>query len=252
MYLTMDDRKFPRLAVCLLIGSWFLPVPSAAQRRGMTGSVTARDGTPIEGVLVVTSGMGFNGWTTSKADGSFELFTIGEFVSFRHADYKPTLVRSSDLTNPVRLQLVPSDETVWKLESCTSLPGKGRGWIGGGLRVNAGGNHTGPVYGEHDSHWYVQRGSDRLHVVHGYAWHAGLPLEQTLARSESILVRGWVFDKIVGLDLSGHTSDGKYWRWVGAPVADAIEYETSSRNAADYFDKIVASMCFQAVAQTKH
>src|ERR1700674_1958947 len=100
-------------------------------------------------------------------------------------------------------------------------PSKGGDWIGGGLRVSAGGKHKGPVYGEHDSHWYVQRGSDRLHVVDGYAWHAGLPLEQTLARSGSISVRGWVFEGIVGLDLSGHTNEGKYWRWVGAPVADA-------------------------------
>jgi hypothetical protein len=46
------------------------------------------------------------------------------------------------------------------------------------------------------------------------------------------------------LDFSGHTSDGKYWRWVEAPLADAIEYETPSRTSADEFDKIIASMCF--------
>ena len=67
-----------------------------------------------------------------------------------------------------------------------------------------------------------------------------------MARSERISVRDWVFETIVGLDLSGHTSDGKYWRWVGAPVADAIEYEAQSRAVADDFDKIIASMCFHS------
>jgi hypothetical protein len=83
-------------------------------------------------------------------------------------------------------------------------------------------------------------------------WHSGLPLEQTLLRSDSISLRGWIFKKIVGLDLSGHSSEGKYWRWVGAPLAAAIEYETSSREAADYFDKIIATMCFQSADPTKH
>lgn len=246
MYSGKGDKRHLKLVRCAVVSLLLLPLPTIAQRREISGEVTGRDGTPIEDVSVVTSGMGFNGWGASKADGSFRLPAAGAFVSFRHAGYKPLLVRSSDLIEPIHVQLDPTDETVWKVKSCSSLPGKGGAWIGGGLRVNPGGSHKGPVYGEHDSHWYVQRGSDRLHVVDGYAWHAGLPLEQTLVRSESISVRGWVFEKIVGLDLSGHSSEGKYWRWVGAPVALAIEYETSSREAADYFDKIIATMCFQS------
>jgi hypothetical protein len=246
----MGDKGHLKRLLCAVVGLLLLAMPAIAQRRGIGGYVTARDGTPIEGVSVVTSGMGFNGWAASKADGSFSLPSAGAFVSFRHADYKPLLVRSSDLTEPVHVQLDPTDDTVWKVKSCISLPGKGGAWIGGGLRVNPGGSYEGPVYGEHDSHWYVQRGSDRLHVVDGYAWHAGLPLEQTLVQSENVLVRGWLFEKIVGLDLSGHKSGGKYWRWVGAPVALAIEYETTSREAADYFDKIIATMCFQSAAPT--
>jgi len=147
-----------------------------------------------------------NGWAKSKADGSFRLAGAGEFVSFRHADYKPELVRSSDLTEPAKVQLAPADDTVWKPKPCAVQARKGSDWIGGGLRVRAGRNHKGPVYGEHDSHWYVPRGRDRLHVVDGSAWHAGLPLEQILARSESISVRGWVFEDLVGLDLSCRTT----------------------------------------------
>ena len=246
MYSVKGDKEHLKLFLCAVLGLLLFALPTIAQPREMNGYVTARDGSPIEGALVVASGMGFKGWATSKADGSFSLPGTGAFVSFRHADYNPLLVRSSDLTEPVHVRLEPTNETVWRVNPCSSLPGKGRAWIGSGLRVNPGGRYKGPVYGEHDSHWFIQRGSDRLHLVDGYAWHAGLPLEQILVRSESISVRGWVFEKIVGLDLSGHSSQGKYWRWVGAPVAEAIEYQTSSRESADYFDAIIATMCFQS------
>lgn len=216
---------------------------AAGQRREMSGFVTDRNNLPIDGVSVIASGTGFNGWATSGTDGSFRLPAAGAFVSFRRGGYKPLLVRSLDLNEPIRVQLEAIDETVWELKSCSSLPRKGE-WIGGGLRVNVSRGYEGPLYGEHDSHWYVRRGKDRLHVVDGFAWHAGLPMEQTLERSESISVRAWVFQKIVGLDLSGHNSEGKYWRWVGAPVATAIEYETTSREVAAYFDEIIATTCF--------
>jgi len=220
----MHNRRHLKLIRSLGAVLLLLYLPTMAQSREMSGFITARDGNPIEGVTVVTSGKGFNGWATSKTDGSFRLSAVGAFVSFRHADYKPVLLQSSDLTAPVHVTLDRSDDTVWKVNSCNSQPDKGLAWIGGELRINPGSSHEGPVYGEHDSHWYVHRGRDRLHVVDGYAWHAGLPLEETLVQSESISIRGWLFEKrIVGLDLSGHNSEGKYWRWVGAPLASAIE-----------------------------
>lgn len=146
----MIDQRCPLLIGCLFVGYSFIPKPVAAQqlKREMTGSITTRDGNPIQEVVVVTSGQGFNGWATSKADGSFRLAATGAFVSFRHEDYKPVLLRSIDLTNPVSVQLEPADETVWQLRSCASLPGRGAGWIGGGLRVNAAGKAEGPVNGE--------------------------------------------------------------------------------------------------------
>jgi len=217
----------------------------------MKGSIVDRNGAAIVDVVVIASGVGFRGWTTSGSDGAFKLPAVGAFVSFRHAGYLPVLVRSSEAMNPVRLQMSPADDSVLKLRLCNFPPSRSGDWIGSGLHINAGTKHKGPVYGEHDTHWYVSRGKDQLHVVNGYAWHAGLPFEGMLVRSESIVVRGWEFDTIVGLDLSGHTSDGKYWRWFGAPVEEAIEYETSSRDTADEFDGIIATMCFQAPAPIK-
>jgi len=132
------------------------------------------------------------------------------------------------------------------MPNCQSRPKSGRGWIGGGLRINPQGRYRGPVSGEHDTHWYVQRGKQSLHVVDGYAWHAGLPLERVLSSSQSIDVRGWEFGRIVGLDLSGISKTGRRWRWIGAPVADAISYGDATAEEAEYFDRILESVCFNS------
>jgi hypothetical protein len=237
----MRNRAFLRWIISLTL--MLACASGQRQNHEMAGLITTPDGTPIEGVLVISSGAGLQGWAYSGSDGAFLLHNSGEFVSFRHAKYGPMLIRSSSLKEPVRVQLVPSNEN-WKLSSCAAMPGKGRAWIGGGLRVNPAGSYKGPAYGEHDSHWYLKRGKDPMHIVSGYAWHSGLPQESTLVRSTKISIREWVFDTIVGLDFTGQTDDGNYWRWVGAPLADAVEYEATSRSAADYFDGIIASLCF--------
>src|SRR5262249_45364030 len=137
----MANKRHLKLVRCASAGLLLLAFPAIAQPREMSGYVTTRDGTPLEGVSVVTSGLVFNGWAASKTDGSFRLPAAGAFVSFRHAGYKPLLVRSLDVTEPVPVRLDPTDETVWKVKSCRSLPGKRGAWIGGGLRVNPGGSY---------------------------------------------------------------------------------------------------------------
>jgi len=243
-------RRNARIYIaCFAIGSFPLAMPAATQQRcpGMDGTVTTGDGPPIEGVLVVSSS-GFEGWGESKADGTFHLKCVGKCVSFRHAKYKPLLVRTSDLSNPVHVHLTlanHADGTVRKVLPCAVETRNDRNWIGTALRVKTS-KHQGPVYGEHDAHWYVHLRDGMLYVVDGYAWHAGLPLEDNLDRTPEISVREWIFNNIVGLDLSGQTTDGGYWRWVGAPMAEAIEYKATDRTTADHFDTVIASMCFQS------
>jgi hypothetical protein len=82
------------------------------------------------------------------------------------------------------------------------------------------------------------------HLLTDTQWHAGLPLESLLTASESLDIRGWEFGDIVGLDLSGRTRTGRRWRWLGAPVSDAISYENAEPQQAEYFDEILKSVCF--------
>ncbi len=216
--------------------------------RELNGRVIDQNGAGIADVTVVASGVGFNGWASTGPDGSFHLKAAGLFISVRHAGLKARLRRTSELAEPVLIGMEAAGDSARKMPPCSFLSGAGKKWIGGGLKVNPGrGNFKGPVYGEHDSHWYVKFRKDTLHIVDGYAWHAGLPLEERLASSESISVRSWEFDDIVGLDLSGRTKNGMLWRWLGAPIAVAIEYSVTTQESAEYFDRIIESTCFGSI-----
>lgn len=82
-----------------------------------------------------------------------------------------------------------------------------------------------------------------------YAWHAGLPLESLLTESRNFEVRGWEFGNIVGLDIAGVSKDGRHWRWIGAPIADAIGYEDATPDEAAFFDGVLQSICYSQARQ---
>jgi hypothetical protein len=202
-----------RIIVCIWLGCWF-SVGSVGALQGnnsVSGFVTTGNGDPIQGVLVIGSNTGLWGGVTTEADGSFHLSPAGKVISFRHVGYKPVLVRVSSSADPMRVRLEPADDTVRRLEPCASMPNNGKEWVGSGLRIKPPKKAEGPVFGDHDSHWYVRNGKDRLHIVDGYAWHNGLPLEETLVQSENITLRSWTFGENVVLDLSGRTRVGKNW-----------------------------------------
>jgi hypothetical protein len=183
-------------------------------------------------------------WAGTNPGGTFCLKSAGLFINVRHTGFNPLLERLPAPGTEIRLRMVKADASVRRMPDCQSRPNSGRGWIGGGLRINPQGRYRGPVNGEHDTHWYVRKGEQSLHVVDGYAWHAGLPLESLLSTSQNIDLRGWEFGKIVGLDLSGRSQTGRLWRWIGAPLADAISYEGAAPDEARHFDRFLESVCY--------
>lgn len=228
-----------RSAALVVIGCASIAIASGAQ---LSGTVTDKTGAPISGALLISSG-GFNGWATTASDGSFHIAALGTWISVRHADYGPVLMRSSDLSDPAKIELDPAGSSVYRMPACSV---SGPQAVGGGLRITPGTFVVeGPSNGEHDSHWYIRIQEKILHIVDGYAWHSGLPLEGTMSGSKAIVVREWTFESLVGLDISGENSDGTRWRWIGAPIAAAIEYEKVPPAVAIQFDKILESACFQ-------
>src|SRR5918999_1730227 len=88
-----------------------LPLRMIAQQRHemLCGVIVDENGSGIEGAQVVASGAGFNGWATTKPDGTFCLKSAGAFISVRHAAFSPLLERISSLTAPIRLRLAAAN-----------------------------------------------------------------------------------------------------------------------------------------------
>jgi hypothetical protein len=55
--------------------------------------------------------------------------------------------------------------------------------------------------------------------------------------------RTWTFRDVEGVDIRGSTNSGNFWRYVGT-YGEAIDYFDVSREAADYFDKFLDTLCY--------
>jgi hypothetical protein len=212
----------------------------------LSGRVVDPAGQPIAEAVVISSGVGFQGWATSIPDGTFQLPATGAYVSVRHPKLKTRLIATRELGQPALVQLDPAAEADFlRVPQCSGGSDASRSWVGPGLRIRRPRRGVkGPVHGEHDEHWYIGFGRETLHLVNGAFWHAGLPSERTLLDSPSISVRSWRSGPLVGLDLSGSTADGKRWCWLGAQMGSAIEYSDASPEAAAYFDRLLKTVCY--------
>ena len=185
-------------------------------------------------------------WAETAADGTFKLKGRIAFLSVRHRRYKPFLSALDEAQKHVEIELASIDKSVWRLPRCRNVSDERSPLIGGGLKVRLPGNrYRGPVSGDHDTHWFIDFSEDySLHIVSGPNWHSGLPLGSWLDESTRFEHRGWVSGDLQGLDVSGETSNGKKWRWVGAMVSDAVSYHDVPAEAAGFFDAVIDTACF--------
>lgn len=62
--------------------------------------------------------------------------------------------------------------------------------------------------------------------------------------SSNVSQRVWKFRRLDGVDAKGKLANGNYWRYFGQ-YGESIRYHDVSAEAAAYFDKIIAGVCFQ-------
>src|SRR5258706_10933481 len=108
---------------------------AAIAQSGLDGVVVDGAGRGIGDALVITSGAGLERSDTTKPDGTFHLKSAGAFVSVRHPAFAPRIVRIAELPAAHRIQLAFAQAAMLELPTCKALPGHGRGWIGGELRL---------------------------------------------------------------------------------------------------------------------
>jgi hypothetical protein len=213
---------------------------------GLDGVVVDGLGRGIAGALVITSGTGPDRLDTTKADGSFHLKSAGAFLSVAHAAFQPRMLRMVELAASHRVQLAYATEPPLELITCKRLPGNGRGWIGGELRVKPIGSTRGPERTGDVANWFVKGRKSTLRIVDGDAAHAGLPPEEVLRSSARVSLRAWAFHAVLGLEMLGESNDGRRWRWFGSPDGSAIEYLGAAPEDAMKFDRMFGFVCYAA------
>ena len=90
----------------------------------------------------------------------------------------------------------------------------------------------------------VQYRGSALSLAAGPQWSYGLPVESKLravvAPAERDVITPW---DDVAAEYRGTRADGTHWRFIGQ-FGETVEYEAKSAAAAEYFDRIVDSLCW--------
>jgi hypothetical protein len=82
-----------------------------------------------------------------------------------------------------------------------------------------------------------------LSGIYGPLASSGRAPKDWIAASSKASQLVWKFRRLEGADAKGRLANGNYWRYFGQ-YGESIRYYDAPAEAAAYFDKIVASVCF--------
>jgi hypothetical protein len=209
------------------------------------GRVVDESGQPLSGVLV--RGGPNNGLMRpdlkTDVDGMFSIDVDEALLRFSHEGYRPktqTLKRSGE---GARIELQPTDD-LWRPPYCPAETPSLRGFTMGfsvppGTRIERGSDVD---YGIAS----LRFGKARLALGFGPTWSWGMPAGIFLKDVVELTERDIRFaddpDALVA-EYRGTRSDGTRFRWIGK-VAETIEYDHVTKDEADYFDRIIDTLCW--------
>ena len=224
------------------------------------------EGNPLPDVVVKGATIG---WVETSPTGFYELAAYDETVGFRKQGYRPVtkIVQLNERIIDVALE--EADGTEWVVPVCSESEAAaariGETWrfltFGARFQLGSDGHHGGS---DHTLNHESVGGSATLRYR---SWHwccAGKPLDSLYVRSQQFNERAYVADVSAipstdgrihiapnvrysassGLDAHGVHRDGTRWRWVGPILGMSISYEQASEESAQFFDRIINSMCY--------
>lgn len=231
----------------------------------IAGRVTARDGKPIEGVVVSGSE-----WKccpaqrdamTTDASGSFRIEHPGSVLHFAPRDgFQPQLlVVTPEMLAPT-ITLDPPASS-FSLAAC-GKPQSGFeriGWGKYGLQFDAPSREVRLTRGKADVDYVVdiiraKNGNDRVEFWFGPNAMSSTPDDKQLVESEVFVTRNVVMPPglvvgsgggVIGMDTRGSQPNGEKWRQVAIGFEGARYRDVTPANAA-LFDSIIDSACWIA------
>ncbi len=222
----------------------------------LTGSVRTLKGQPIANALIYSRSenqvMPRKGsdndkpfWAITDLTGSFRITEYGKVLFFLHPGFRPLVRLLNESTRRVDVVLEEEPEsTTWSIPVCIGI---NMDRVGGQLQLPLpkwakveqfiGTDYSGARITQ--AHGV---GQDELIVFWGPTAASGFPAEKYVLTATDLETRTYKSGYLRGVDMRGHSADGKYWRLVGS-TTDQISYYDASLSSAQAFDDAISHTC---------
>jgi len=88
-------------------------------------------------------------------------------------------------------------------------------------------------------------GEGYIHGIYGPTATSGRPPGDLLRDSTDVVHSTWTSSLVQGVDVTGISSSGKRWRYIGT-LGNAVEYSDADEATARLFDKVFDAMCINS------
>ncbi len=207
----------------------------------LTGVVRSQAGEPLAGVTIWG---GQKDYQTTNENGEYNIRLPSSSASFccvlqfRRDGYK-TLTRAVDpaagvlniTLQPGKSKWIPPD---WSPSDSKRIGATMRFLIPKGAKLKR---------GRDVDYWTIAVGfgsgknQEWMQIGGGSSWSLGLPLVSDMTSVAEVSERDMICGPS-GIDIRGHTKDGKRWRFAGM-WGETVTYRNASEQAARFFDSII-------------
>ena len=235
--------KALRLSFLLLLALAPLQPIITQDRRQVTARVKSSSGHPLQGVRVFCRS---DRETETDQNGLFSLANARGVVFLQHLGYRPLALLADSVQNGVDIVMDEAKQTEWLIPSCAQhlvghkiMVARLQLLVPLGARLELGGD----VDYQDFSASHARGDSKRfLYGIWGPMASTGFPRDEWIISSTEFALRSWRFGDASGVEMRGQSKGGKFWRYFGT-YGIAISYENASKEASDYFDRIIGSAC---------
>ena len=235
-------KTFILCLIILLITSW---MGSSSQ---ISGTVVSKLGEPISGVRI--RGRADNQYTLATTDekGNFDILQPGKIIFLQALGYRPVVLVLNKPITHINVEMEEASISEFKVPTCL-LPEHSRDYIGHAFMlrppqgaITVAGKGSGDL--SHTIYYQSAQNSESL-VYYWSSTALGIPDDDWILGAKNFSIHSFRFGQYFGIDIRGISKDGKHWRFLGDFGGMEISYRNASKEAADYFDKIIGSLCLQ-------
>jgi len=219
----------------------------------LRGKVTAPDGKPAQGIVVIDDVLG--GFppqrqkTKTDAAGLFQFSDSGQLIRIEDASYRPVALPVEPGGSPVNVKLENAGLTDWIVPPCAATRGKAAQFGFTVLFALPNSLEAKPFdIGDDHSFFVVPRGHDisEADLIISKMENAGE--ETTSPAGAGRSQQRWLKDTsgtVIGIDASGRDRDGTRWRSVTFLGRDIAGYTRRRGKKTGLLDSVIDSACIK-------